>query len=129
MAIVTDDIGISESCILQSTTIQLPNTAGVVEDFCKRSLDNFVCEILGISGAALTYALTPSILRHSLGDTVLHENMNTIQGLFVEFILTLVLTLTVYASRDTGRKCEGYHSSLAYGFATVSCYLVGVSVY
>ncbi|XP_028402732.1 aquaporin AQPcic-like isoform X1 [Dendronephthya gigantea] len=85
-----------------------------------------IMEIVGgISGAALTYALTPSRLRHTLGDTVLHEDMSTMQGLFVEFILTLILTLAVYATRDAGRKCEGYHSSLAYGFAVVSCYLVG----
>lgn len=83
----------------------------------------------GISGAGLTYALTPSTSRYSLGDTVLNENVSTIQGLFVEFILTFILSLTVYATKDPGRKCRGYDSSLAYGFAIVVCYLVGVRVY
>lgn len=83
--------------------------------------------IPGISGAALNYALIPSPSRHSLGDTILHEDMSTMQGLFVEFILTFVLTFTVYATRDPGRQCEAYHASLAYGFAGAMCYLVGVS--
>ena len=86
-----------------------------------------VCGTPGISGAALTYALTPSPSSHTLGDTVLHEDMSAVQGLFVEFILTFILTLTVYTARDPGRKYENYHTSLAYGFAVVMCYLTGVS--
>jgi glycerol uptake facilitator-like aquaporin len=55
--------------------------------------------------------------------------MSTIQGLFVEFILTFIVTLTVYAAKDDGRKCKRHHTSLAYGFAVVMGNLVGVSVY
>ena len=83
--------------------------------------------ILGISGAALTYALTPSSSPPHLGDTILNKDMSTIQGLFVEFILTFVLTLTVYSASGLGPKFERYHSSLMYGLAVVMCNLVGVS--
>ena len=85
-----------------------------------------IVEILGgISGAALTYALTPSSSLLYLGDTILHKDMSTMQGLFVEFILTFVLTLTVYSASGLGPKFERYHSSLMYGLAVVMCSLVG----
>jgi glycerol uptake facilitator-like aquaporin len=53
--------------------------------------------------------------------------MSTIQGLFLEFILTFILTLSVYSAADNGRKYERYHLSIIYGLAMVMCNLVGVS--
>ena len=87
-------------------------------------------ETSGIAGAGLTYVLTPENQRSNttLGDTVLHRDINIIQGFFLEFVLTFILTLAVYAAKDTGRKCEGYDVSLAYGFAVTVCHLVGVSL-
>lgn len=84
----------------------------------------------GIAGASLTYALTPEASRSNttLGDTVLSVHISTIQGLFIEFLLTFILTLAVYAAKDPGRSCRGYDVSLAYGFAVMVCHFVGVSL-
>ena len=95
--------------------------------FCP--LSDLVNFISGISGAALTYALSPSSSLLYLGDTILNEDMSTIQGLFLEFILTFILTLSVYSAADNGRKYERYHLSIIYGLAMVMCNLVGVSAW
>lgn len=87
-----------------------------------------VMEIIGgIAGASLTYALSPEASRSNttLGDTVLSVHISTIQGLFIEFLLTFILTLAVYAAKDPGRNCRGYDVSLAYGFAVMVCHFVG----
>lgn len=84
-------------------------------------------DTLGISGAGLTYMLTPPSLRFNLGDTFLHDDVSAIQGLFIEFILTLIFTLSVYAATDI-RHSKGYLRSLFYGFAVTLCSLIGVSI-
>lgn len=84
-------------------------------------------DTLGISGAGLTYMLTPPSLRFNLGDTFLHDDVSAIQGLFIEFILTLIFTLSVYAVTDI-RHSKGYLRSLFYGFAVTLCSLIGVSI-
>jgi hypothetical protein len=83
---------------------------------------------LGIAGSAMLYGLTPSTKRGTLGATVPTPGVNTGQAFGIEFVLTFLLVLTVFACTDHKRQHYGYEVPLAIGFCVTVCHLIGVSV-
>ena len=82
----------------------------------------------GILGAALLYGLTPANNRGSLGVTAPASNLSAGQAFGMEFVLTFLLILTIFAVTDSDRQHRGYEIPLAIGIAVFICHMVGVSI-
>lgn len=84
---------------------------------------------LAIAGSALTFGLTPESKNEMYGVVTKAESLTVGQGLMVEFLLTMILLLTVLGSvsKDHGRRYFGYANSLAIGESVVVAHLIGVS--
>ena len=98
-----------------------------VESTSKSTNMFFFC--LAIVGSALTFGLTPESKNEMYGVVTKAESLTVGQGLMVEFLLTMILLLTVLGSvsKDHGRRYFGYANSLAIGESVVVAHLIGVS--
>ena len=86
-----------------------------------------VFQLLGaISGAASLGALLPANIRKDVGLTLINDNISLLTAFGVEFIITFVLTLTVYACIDKTRKDLGGSIPLTIGTAVTIGALFGV---
>lgn len=82
-----------------------------------------------IIGAAILYGLTPASHRHrgSLGLTMVNPELTGAQAFGVEFFITLILVLTVFASCDKKRKDLNGSFPLSIGLSVTMCHLFAVS--
>ena len=80
-----------------------------------------------ISGAAILLGLTPGELRGSLGLTTLNGAVTVEQGFGIEFLITFVLVLTVFACCDGKRTDNNGSAPLTIGFSVTLCHLFAVS--
>ncbi|XP_031557629.1 aquaporin AQPAe.a-like [Actinia tenebrosa] len=80
----------------------------------------------GIGGSAMLYVLTPSSKHGTLGATVPSVGVSTGQAFGIEFMLTFLLVLTVFACTDPKRQHYGYEIPLAIGFCVTVCHLIGI---
>lgn len=82
-----------------------------------------------IIGAGLLKGMTPSNYTGNLGATVLQHGMNGGKGFGVEFFITFVLVLTVFAASDKHRKDLRGSFPLSVGLAYTFCHLFAVSFF
>ncbi|PRD27684.1 UNVERIFIED_CONTAM: Aquaporin AQPAe.a [Trichonephila clavipes] len=80
-----------------------------------------------IAGAALLKAITPEAQRGALGSTLVNEGLTSVQGLGVEFCITFVLVLTVFAACDEHRLDVQGSVPLAIGLSITACHCFAVS--
>ncbi|XP_032238297.1 aquaporin AQPAe.a isoform X1 [Nematostella vectensis] len=80
----------------------------------------------GIAGSAMLYGLTPVDKRGTLGATVPNAGVSTGQAFGIEFLLTFLLVLTIFATTDAKRNHYGYEVPLAIGLCVTVCHLVGI---
>ncbi|ODN03846.1 Aquaporin AQPAe.a [Orchesella cincta] len=89
-----------------------------------------VAQCLGaIVGAAILQAVIPSPIQKanpSLGLTTLNAEVDILQGLFLEAIITFVLVLTVCAVCDDLRKDVKGSAPLAIGLSITVCHLMAI---
>ncbi|XP_070575149.1 aquaporin-4-like isoform X3 [Ptychodera flava] len=75
-----------------------------------------------IAGAGLIYAVTPFGSRGSLGVTSLGPGVSIEQGFAIEYLITFVLLLTVFATIDPDRKDLQGSAPLSIGLSvTIGC--------
>lgn len=81
-----------------------------------------------IIGAAFLYGLTPASYRHkgSLGLTKVNPELTGAQAFGVEFFITLILVLTVFASCDKKRKDLNGSFPLSIGLSVTMCHLFAI---
>lgn len=81
-----------------------------------------------IIGAAVLYGVTPASHRHngSLGLTKVNPELTGAQAFGVEFFITLVLVLTVFASCDKRRKDLNGSFPLSIGLSVTMCHLFAI---
>lgn len=78
------------------------------------------CQLAGsISGAGLLKVLIPRDVHDQIGLTLLAPGVTLLTGFGVEFIITFVLALTVFACIDSNRKDLGGSYPLAIGFSVI----------
>ncbi|CAG2232782.1 aquaporin-5-like [Mytilus galloprovincialis] len=80
----------------------------------------------GMIGAGLLKGVMPSNYTGNLGATTLQHGMNGGKGFGVEFFITFVLVLTVFASADKHRKDLRGSFPLSIGLAYTFCHLFAV---
>ena len=80
---------------------------------------------LAAAGSGLTYLLTPSLKRGSLG-AVYISHITHAQAFVVELLLTTILVFTVMASTDEKRDEHHVPPGLAIGLAVTVAHLAGV---
>lgn len=71
--------------------------------------------------------MTPEEIQGNLGMTLLHSQVEPIQGLFIEALITFVLVLTVCGVCDDLRKDIKGSAPLAIGLSITVCHLMAVS--
>lgn len=83
-----------------------------------------------IIGAAILYGLTPVSHRNkgSLGLTMVNSALSGAQAFGVEFFITMILVLTVFASCDKRRRDLNGSFPLSIGLSVTMCHLFAVSV-
>lgn len=79
----------------------------------------------GVAGAAVLKALTPGD-GGSLGMTVPHPDVSMAQAFGVEFMITLVLVLTVFGACDENRDDVKGSVPLAIGLSITACHLAAI---
>jgi len=82
----------------------------------------------GIAGAACLKALTPGD-GGSLGMTVPHADVGVAQAFGIEFVITLVLVLTVFGACDENRTDVKGSVPLAIGLSITACHLAAIKVW
>jgi MIP family channel proteins len=97
----------------------------------KISLIRAVAFIVGqcggaLCGAGILMGITPAELKGTLGLTTLNPTVSVEQGFGIEFMITFLLVLTVFACCDTKRKDLNGSSPLAIGFAVTVCHLFAI---
>lgn len=92
-----------------------------------RALLYIVAQVLGaIVGAGILKALTPEDMHGALGQVLVQSKLNPVQGFGVEFLLTFVLVLTVFAVCDDHRGDLKGSAPLAIGLSVAACHLFGI---
>lgn len=92
-----------------------------------RALCYFVAQIIGaIVGAGILKGLTPANRRGELGATIPHDDVDGGKAFGVEFFITFVLVLTVFATVDKKRKDLNGSSPLTIGLSVTMCHLFAV---
>ena len=79
-----------------------------------------------IAGAAILRAITPELVRGSLGATSVNSQLNNGQAVVVELIITFVLVLTVFGTCDSKRTDLSGSGPLAIGLSVTLCHLAAV---
>lgn len=95
-----------------------------------RAIFYVISQCIGaIVGAALLFGLTPASHRKqgSLGVTKVNSELTGAQAFGVEFFVTIVLVLTVFASCDKKRKDLNGSFPLSIGLSVTMCHLFAVS--
>lgn len=82
-----------------------------------------------MAGAAMLKGLTPESVRGNLGLTTVNPGLTREQAFGVEFMITMILVLTVFASCDSRRTDLNGSAPLAIGFAVTLCHLFAVSMF
>lgn len=94
-----------------------------------RALIYIVAQCIGaIIGAGILRGLTPEAHRHALGATLLHPSVDGGQGFGVEFFITIILVLTIFATSDKKRRDLNGSFPLTIGLAVAMCHLFAVSI-
>lgn len=92
-----------------------------------RAVVFIVAQCLGaVVGAGLLKALTPPAVQGQLGATTVSGTLSVEQGFGVEFVVTFVLVLTVFASCDGKRKDLHGSGPLAIGLSVTLCHLFAI---
>lgn len=79
------------------------------------------------AGSAILMGLTPAKYRGNLGATLVNPELSVSQGFGVEFMITFVLVLTVFAACDSQRKDLNGSAPLTIGLSVTVCHLWAVS--
>ncbi|XP_054721442.1 aquaporin AQPAe.a-like [Uloborus diversus] len=79
-----------------------------------------------VAGAAVLKGLTPEAQRGTLGSTQVHSGLNSVQGAGVEFCITFILVLTVFAVCDENRLDVQGSVPLAIGFSVAACHCFAI---
>ena len=80
-----------------------------------------------VGGAALLKGLTPEDLLGDIGMTTVSDDITVVRAFGVEFFITFVLVLTVFASCDARRQDLKGSAPLTIGIAVLICHLFAVS--
>ncbi|KAK3607006.1 hypothetical protein CHS0354_023405 [Potamilus streckersoni] len=92
-----------------------------------RALLFIVVQMLGsIVGAGILKGVTPKERQGTLGCTLLGQGVDGRMGVGLEFCITFVLVLTVFATWDKRRKDLGGSFPLAIGLSVTMCHLFSV---
>ncbi|KAL5022665.1 hypothetical protein ScPMuIL_001820 [Solemya velum] len=92
-----------------------------------RALIYILAQCIGaIIGAGVLRGLTPEEHRHALGATLLHSSVDGGKGFGVEFFITIVLVLTIFATSDKKRRDLNGSFPLTIGLAVAMCHLFAV---
>lgn len=83
----------------------------------------------GVAGAAVLMAITPEVRRGALGSTLVSPGMTPVQGLVVEFCITFVLVMTVFAACDEHRLDVQGSVPLAIGLSITACHCFAASIF
>ena len=81
-----------------------------------------------VIGAGALKGLTPPSVQGSLGATGINPSLSQGQGFGVEFMVTFVLVLTVFASCDDKRTDLNGSAPLTIGLSVTLCHLFAVSI-
>jgi len=79
-----------------------------------------------LCGSGILMGITPNELKGTLGLTTLNPTVTVEQGFGVEFLITFLLVLTVFACCDAKRTDLMGSSPLAIGFAVTLCHLFAI---
>lgn len=79
-----------------------------------------------IAGAAVLKAVTPEKIQGGLGTTTLDSKVSSVQGLGIEFLITFVLVLTVFAACDENRLDVLGSVPLAIGLSITACHCFAI---
>ncbi|KAL3858939.1 hypothetical protein ACJMK2_009188 [Sinanodonta woodiana] len=92
-----------------------------------RALIFITVQLLGaIVGAGILRGVTPSDRQGTLGCTLLSQGVDGGMGVGVEFCITFVLVLTVFATYDKHRKDLAGSFPLTIGLSVTTCHLFAV---
>lgn len=80
-----------------------------------------------MAGAGILKGLTPTNVEGNLGLTSISTGLTREQGFGVEFMVTMILVLTVFASCDVKRTDLNGSAPLTIGFSVTLCHLFAVS--
>ncbi|XP_064610342.1 aquaporin AQPAe.a-like [Liolophura sinensis] len=79
-----------------------------------------------ILGAGVLKAVTPTPYSGSLGSTIVSPLITPAQGVGIEFLITFVLVLTVFASCDSRRTDLAGSAPLTIGLSVTACHLAAI---
>lgn len=74
----------------------------------------------------IAQVITPSSVEGNLGLTTLNPELDAVQGVFVEALITFLLVLVICGLVDDGRKDIKGSPPLAIGFTITCCHLMAV---
>lgn len=94
-----------------------------------RALIYAIVQLLGsITGIAVLYGITPEPYlqtSNALGSVMPHQGLSSAQAFGVEFMITFMVTLTIFANAESCRLDMGSRS-LSIGFAVMTVHLFAV---
>lgn len=94
-----------------------------------RSVFYIIFQTVGsVVGAALLLSISPRDKKANLCPTVLAPEITPMQGIVVEFMMSLFIVLVVFATIDSKRSDHGGSFPLTIGIAIMACILMGVSI-
>lgn len=92
-----------------------------------RAIFYMVAQVVGaIIGAAVLRAVTPDDNRATLGTPSLADGVNTVQGFFVEYLITFIFVFVIFSAVDSQRK-DSIPAPIIIGSALLACHLWAVS--
>ncbi|KAK3607003.1 hypothetical protein CHS0354_023402 [Potamilus streckersoni] len=92
-----------------------------------RAVLYIIAQLIGaVTGAVVLKAVTPNEMQGTLGCTLLDKHVNDVMGILLEFLITFVLVLTVFAASDKQRKDLGGSFPLTIGLSVTMCHLFAV---
>lgn len=95
-----------------------------------RALIFITVQLLGaIVGAGILRGVTPTDRQGTLGCTLLGQGVDGGMGFGVEFCITFVFVLTVFATYDKHRKDLAGSFPLAIGLSVTTCHLFAVRIF